>query len=320
MRLLYALPLVTVLLTEVAHANRSRQNLVNIINGQNSTVVSPQQDLHNLQRELTRTYDEVERLMEAQDFSNALVLAKGILDNVRMATGIDPRTGLQESFFVDTTFPNSARSMRDLDERQRNLIIRTIADFRRNSYLDIMNLSKRTTLLYTRAFQKNLEHSGGLSLEDRQKIQRDLVRASLIPIPIVDKNNFKIYAFEEDVASEDHTYMFNRELRTYFVENPALAFNPESFERMRASFRSEVLASLGQRQTSTPQVNKGLTCMQNTNPILDYDDRNRARRGCFSRHYRSTQSIGACTQLAEYILDYDDKNRAMIDCTNRFNN
>ncbi len=98
----------------------------------------------------------IELALEEGRYGDALSLAKKALDNVKVKTGINPKSRLKESFLTTAVFSKNSTSFKDLSDFQKNQVIRTISEFRGGLYLDIMNLSKRVTLLYIKAFQTQL--------------------------------------------------------------------------------------------------------------------------------------------------------------------
>jgi hypothetical protein len=273
--------------------------------------------LSELQEEISQKFKNIETELASDNSGKALLMAKEVLDTVRVKTGIDPKNRIQESFLVSTKFPKGISSIEELSEAQKNLVIETISNFRAGLYLDIMNLSKRTTLLYIKAFQAQLEKSGGLTQEDKSKIIKDLVKASLVPMPIVDKAGTKTFVFDEDVANEDHTYLFNRELKMYLLENKQIAVNEAFFNSSRAKLKEEII---GKKLTPSSQVSEATTCMINSNSILDYSDKNTEKVQCFNRYYKATPNMAKCSELANYIPDYSNRNTALVICTRKFNN
>lgn len=315
--------MVLLTLTLSAHAEKKPESVYMNIKESSQVAEAKRLVLFNLQKEMSIKFDEIESMIAVGNSKAALGAAKEVLDTVRVKTGIDPKTRIQENFLVPLKFPAGVVSMTQLPEDQRNTVIRVISEFRAGLYMDIMNLSKRTTLLYIKAFEAQLKKSGGLNTEDKKKIVNDLVKATLVPMVVEDKSGKKIIAFDEDIANEDHTYLFNRELKMFIYERPELGVDERNngFETLRASTKAALLKSLAPTQpaASQPTYEKALACMANTNGILYNDDKNGARVSCFNKHYRSLTSIVHCQVLASYILYNDMKNSAQKACTSKFN-
>ncbi len=275
--------------------------------------------LEELNLKMTSNFQTIETLLDDEDFGEALKLAKQTLDLVRVQTGIDPKARLREKFFVATTFPSAASSIDDLSRTQAEDVIRTISNYRAGLFLDIMNLSKRTTLLYIKAFQKQLSQMGGLLQEDKNKIVNDLVKASLIPMVVEGKNGTRITVFDEDVANEDHTYLFNRELKLFLINNNELEITEEKFLKLKSERKTQLLGGKGSKSSGPEKKAVGLACMSHASSIRYSDDRNSAQKRCFNKYYRKTKSHGECYSLAIKIEYSDDKNDAQVKCANKFN-
>lgn len=115
--------------------------------------------LATLQSEIVVKFGAIESLLGSGRPEQALSLAKEILDTVRVKTGIDPKKRIVESFLVPMTFPSKYFS--DFNNQESELVIRTIGEFRGGLYMDIMNLSKRTSLIYVKAFKAVVDSKGG---------------------------------------------------------------------------------------------------------------------------------------------------------------
>lgn len=279
-------------------------------------MASQTQVLASLQSEMTAKFSEIESLIASGDSRRALGLAKSVLDSVKVKTGIDPKNKIREKFLVPMKFPANAKSMRDLSDDQKDTVIRTISEFRGGLYLDILNLSKRTTLLYIKAFQAELTKSGGLINTDKQKIVNDLVNAALIQMPVEDKAKKVITIFDEDVANEDHTYLFDRELKMFLIQNTDLSITEQQFESQKQSIRNLYVAP---GRTSDSRMDRGLTCMAEAANIKYNDDKNDALVKCFNTHYLKAPSMEACMVLADTVWYSNDKNEASKKCFNKFN-
>jgi hypothetical protein len=229
-----SLLLTMIVLNGPVFASKKDPSLYINLESSSQQIAEKKQMLQTLQVDMSAKFSNVEAELKAGHNESALALAKQVLDTVRVKTGIDPKNKIRQNFLVPIKFPVGAISMDDLDGAQREVVIRTISDYGGGLYMDIMNLSKRTTLLYIKAFQSELEKNGGLNSEDKTKIIKDLVNASLIPMPIEDKVGNKIFAFDEDVANEDHTYLFNRELKMFLIEDKALNVTESTFNASRS--------------------------------------------------------------------------------------
>ncbi|MEN0059402.1 MAG: hypothetical protein AAGB31_11255 [Bdellovibrio sp.] len=271
-----------------------------------------QEELQKLQTEMVSRFQQVESLLSQNRTSEALSGAKWILDTVRVKTGIDPKARLQEKFLIPTVFADQATSIESLPEAQRILVIKTVSQYRGGLYIDLINLSKRTTLLYIKALMAEMKSQGGFYEEDRNKIIADLAKATLIPMPLVDKNGKEMVVFEEDVANEDHVYMFNREIKKFLLSEKALSINEEIF----VNYKNEMKSSLN------PVGNyKSIdSCMKDAS-LLDSSysySRSFALKTCFYNNLEKFTSMSVCYSYA-VKLDKDDVGFAKDKCFYKFN-
>lgn len=271
--------------------------------------------LLQLQTEMRSRFESIELAMRNGDTKTALRESKEILDQVRIKIGIDPKVKMRESFYVNNQFPTDAEAFSDLNESQQISVITTIRNFRGGLFMDLMNLSKRVSLIYSRAFKAELKKDGGLNEEDRNKIIKDLVTASLVPMPVVDKNNKKIIVFDEDVANEDHTYLFNRELKMALLVDKDLAISEDSFNNYKQSVRASLTPKKKAKESSFSRAQE---CMNLAAKVHYTDDRNSAQKTCFYRHYSQLENSNNCLAIASQIYYTDDRNSAQIRCFNHF--
>lgn len=302
---------------------KEEAKVVNYLNTEDSSkerTALQEQALIKLQAEMIEKFNEIELDITRGDTKSAFLKSKSVLDNVKIKTGIDPKIRIQESFLAPVIFSKGVKQLMDLSEAQRNIVIRTISGFRGGLYIDIMNLSKRTTLLYIKAFQLELMKNGGLTEEDRKKIVNDLVKAAVMPMPVEDKNGVKIFAFEEDVANEDHTYIFNRELKMFLLENKSLNFTEENFIKAKNAYKNEVLSgSKNGSSAGAYSYQEGLKCMDNASYIQVYETRYDAQSMCFDKTFDQVNNYSDCIVLASKLSVYDSKHEAQGKCFYRFN-
>ena len=262
--------------------------------------------LIELQQEMTTKFAQIESDLASGKPGSALTLAKQMLDTVRAKTGIDPKVNIQESFLVSTTFGSKAKKFADLSEAQRVQVIRAVSDFRGGLYMDIMNLSKRTTLLYIRALKRQMELNGGLNNEDKQKITNDLVRTSLVPMKIEDKKGLTIIAFDEDIANEDHIYMFNREVKIFLTTSTELAVTETRFNELRKSFKESLTGVAAPAGESPLAILR--KCMASTSTIQYDSDSDNAKMACIRKYAATkTATYEACSTYSSQ-MNYDSNN------------
>lgn len=278
----------------------------NYLNGKQSVKVTAAQAtvLENLQQDMTTKLTEIEVELTQGNSAKALRIAKGVLDNVRTKTGIDPKSKIEDSFRVQLKFGKSVSSFLDLPEDQKRVVIETISDYHGGLYLDIMNLSKRTSLLYTKAFQAELEKQGGLTQTDKNKILKDLVRASIIPMTVEDKSKSKIVVFDEDVANEDHIYLFNRELKMYVLGNKVLGIDEFDFDNevrsMKQDLDSKRPSPIKKAQPQDPKKRgskeEAYACIETAASLRKYSTSalSNATYQCVTKYAASLSSMSEC--------------------------
>ncbi|MEK6774130.1 MAG: hypothetical protein AABY64_09320, partial [Bdellovibrionota bacterium] len=271
--------------------------------------------LQNLEKQMIEKFNIIEDLLAANRTEEALTQAKGVLDTVRIKTGIDPKIRIQESFLVPITFPENARSMNDLNATEKDQVIRTISDFRGGLYMDLMNLSKRTALLYIRAFKAQVQKRGGLTGDDRAKIVNDLISAALVPMPVEDKAGKKIIAFDQDVANEDHTYMFNRELKMYLIQDADLKISEAQFDSLLGKKKITIVGvKVNKPDSNEIAILLGQKCFGDADSISHYVTRVEAQEQCFKNIFRKLTSSRSCYGFADSISHYVTRVEAQEQC------
>ena len=309
---------VTLLAATPGHAwfgsKKTTQQTQDILNLQvsNATEIQSRQVLQDLSTKMTQRLNDIQTALDTHQENYAMSLAKNTLDEVKIKTGIDPKAKLREKFLVPTVFPENTKSMDSLSEDQKNLIIQTIKDFRGGLYLDIVNLSKRTTLLYIKALHAVIIKSGSLMIEDRNKIIKDLATISIFPMPVQDKKGQTITVYDDQVANEDHVYMFNREIKMYLLNAKDLGISEVDFIKYRDSLR-------GFSSRNISSSTSGEICMKNASSLYNVRDMNSAEVGCFQKYADTTSSMNQCMSLANAIYNVNDMAQAQAVCFNKFN-
>lgn len=256
------------------------------LNVQDSVLVKQQEDaLKALQTEMNAKMQEITGDLQQNNTESALAKAKALLDTVRVKSGIDPKVKVQESFLVDVEFPANVSSLDQLDFKTKRYVIMSFKNFRGGLYIDIMNLSKRTTLLYVTAMKKEFEKMGGLTGDDSVKIIKDLTFATLMPMIVEDKAGNMITVFDEDVANEDHTYMFNRELKSFLANE--LKYSVKDYEtykeKVKASFVKKVTAVENNKTKEKAMEESYKFCIVAANNIDHDSSRYSAQVDCFDK-------------------------------------
>jgi len=250
--------------------------------------------LRGLQAEMQNTFQSIETKIEAGQTGEALMIAQNILDQVRMNIGVDPKAKLTESFLLNTTFPKEAVGLSNLPESQRILLIKSLRDFKGKLFLDILNLSKRTSFLYAKAFRAELiKRRGALNTEDKQKIIQDLGIAILMPLPIVDRSGNKIVVFGDEVANDNLVYLFNHELKDFLEAHVDLGISSVDFNSYLIKLKNSLLPI---RFNPIDQIlARSETCFAKA---ISESPGAGANDICFQRYAVQVQSFDHCMKLA----------------------
>jgi len=250
--------------------------------------------LRSLADSMNSQIAEIEPLIGTKQNSYALNLAKSVLDEVRVKSGIDPKAKLRENFLTSLTFPESSYSMASLPLDQQQTIIKTVQAYNGGLYLDIINLTKRISLLYVKALHAQFKTAGGLTNADRTKIFKDLAMASIIPMPMQDKKGKVITVFDEDVANEDHIYMFNREITNYLYHAKDLDISEADFEKYKNELKNKILGIVPkvEDQWEIP-FQKLNACYNSANSLIDFDKEDANKRKCFDK-FKFIRNIRDC--------------------------
>lgn len=270
--------------------------------------------LQALQQQMITKFNEIEANLADGKTETALTTAKFVLDTVRVKTGIDPKLKIQQSFLVPAVFPESARQMADLDRNLQETVIQTISDFRGGLYMDLMNLAKRTRLLYIRALKAEMSKKGGLTKEDREKIINDMVDAAIVPMPVDDKKGNRIMAFDQDVANEDHTYLFNRELKMYLMQDPDVKLE----EAHLNSLVSKRQATLLPTKAPKPEKPNFFSCDRRAMQLYYSGDIAQGKRDCFQEFRSSAGNFENCNTMASAMYFNDHISWAKKWCMNEY--
>lgn len=188
-------------------------------------------------KKVSGNFQQLNVLMSQGQYEAAMTLAKQSLDEARMNTGIDPKSNRREIVVVPAdTFAGQYRSLgQSLDSfpmETQNAIMTALESHGGGYFLDLLNLLKRTNLVYIQAFHQVLKKSSvGLLQEDAQKIRKDLQAVRAIPVYLKDpKQKALLMIFDFEIANSDQNYLFNRELKSYLLTMGADLGYQEGFE------------------------------------------------------------------------------------------
>ncbi len=296
------------------------------LNLQDSALVKQQEEaLKALQTEMNAKMQEITGDLQQNNSESALAKAKALLDTVRIKSGIDPKVKVQESFLVDVEFPENVSTIDQLDFKTKRFVIMSFKNFRGGLYIDIMNLSKRTTLLYVTALKKEIEKMDSLTNEDSAKIIKDLTFATLMPMVFEDKSGRMITVFDEDVANEDHTYMFNRELKSFLTKElkyPIKDYDTYK-EKVKASFVTAKPKQIVKLNKKIEDVSFRFNyCMDSAKKMREWSIQKSMEKGCFTEfledlvygQYDRNLKNDYCMEGAAKIYSDDDKTKSLRDC------
>lgn len=274
--------------------------------------------LRSLADSMTRKIAEIEPLIGTKQNPYALNLAKSVLDDVRVKSGIDPKAKLRENFLTSLTFPESSYSMASLPLDQQQTIIRTVQAYKGGLYLDIINLTKRVSLLYVKAIHAQFIVEGGLTNADRTKILKDLAMASIIPMPMQDKKGKVITVFDEDVANEDHIYLFNREITNYLIHAKDLNISESVFEKYRSDLKNSIIGPVPKIvDTGAMQLQKVDSCYETANSFHYREDTEKYKVNCFNT-FKFVKDKQLCMHIADRFYYRDATENAKHECINHF--
>ncbi|MES2768955.1 MAG: hypothetical protein V4596_07410 [Bdellovibrionota bacterium] len=192
-----------------------------------------------LVEKVSANFNQLNLLMSQQQYEAAMTLAKQSLDEARIKTGLDPKSNRKEIIAVpkDTfsaEYDRLGKKLSSFSVHTQNQVMKAIEEHRSGYFLDLLNLLKRTNLVYIQAFHQALKRgSFGLLSEDKEKIRNDINAVRAIPLYLQDPNSKSLLlVFDYEVANSDQNYMFNRELKTYLLsQGQDLGYTGESLEQ-----------------------------------------------------------------------------------------
>lgn len=280
--------------------------------------------LNGLVQKISQNFDQLQVLMSQGQYQAALTMAKASLDEARMKTGIDPKSQRREIIAVqDGTFAADYKTMgmslSDFPIDTQNNIMSSIEAYRGGYFLDLLNLLKRTNLIYIEAFYQTLKQSPqGLMKEDIQKIRNDINAVRAVPLYLKDtKVGSLLLIFDFEVANSDQNYLFNRELKAYLItEGKSLGYNSDSVEQtiddeLKAQVQSIRQNFIRTEDRQTTQVQTDANPFANSNYKKCYDiityslSSVRAQNYCLARYRTfnySNPAFSACYDEAVYSL------------------
>jgi hypothetical protein len=247
-------------------------------------------------------FGQIGELIKAGDTQAAITKAQKALDKVGLMIGADPKAKLTQKYYVNLRFPEEATSLNDLNEDQKVAVISQFRFFRGGYFLDVLNLAKQTSLQYVQAVVARLEQSGQFTQEIRSKLVRDLIIAKLMPIPLVDNADQTITVFLDEIANENHTFLFDLDIETYLLTEPNFKLSKMEFDAEVTKAKAPFLNS--ERQAAHDQRHQlmlvaGQTCMGAARGGGGTSGDSQAVVGCFEKHYKQVGNVNRCTELVQ---------------------
>ncbi|MBE8221626.1 MAG: hypothetical protein HAW60_02740 [Bdellovibrionales bacterium] len=189
----------------------------------------------------------VEKLLSEKKYSEALSRSKDLLDQIKFKTGINPKVKFREKIIVNGIFtPGKKNELKikfdSLFYEQKENLARAVLNYRGGLYLDLLNLYKRTQLIYMKSFYYQIKKVNDLRLADIEKLKIDILLVHSIPILIKDKNLRSTFLlFDSDVSDSDQQYFFNRELVDLALSIKELNFTDETFAAALVTAKNNAL-------------------------------------------------------------------------------
>jgi hypothetical protein len=245
--------------------------------------------------------------------------AKNILDDVFVISGIDPEAKLRENFLVPTVFNPQVTEFAQLSPAQQHTVIQTVKSFRGGLYLSILNLTKLVTLKWIKALYLNFTQAPPFLENDRLFILNSLSQASMIPIPVQDRNGKVIIVYDVDVTQPTHSVTFDREIFLFILKTPKLKIDEAGFKEYRSRF-------MGLKQPTPPAeesdvASMATSCMNHANEMsMGSSDQAIARNHCFNKFYKKFANFDMCAKFANMMsMGSSDQAVAKNSCFSNFN-
>jgi hypothetical protein len=225
---------------------------------------------------------QVETLLQNGEYAKALNESKRILDDVRIKSGINPKTVFREKIIakgsgLESSFNLIGQKFNDLSIDGKDDISVALSKYKFGYFLDILNQIKRANLMYIQATLGVLRTKNEqLMDEDIEKFVNDIVDVISIPIYIKpERMDTYFLIFDHEVANSDQHYFFNRELKQFLMLNKNILkiANYDEIAK-RVKFREEKIREEYQRsyrkelQKMEPQKTKFDRCVEKLTEFL----------------------------------------------------
>ncbi len=256
--------------------------------------------LQNLVNTVSDNFTKLNTLMIQGQYQAAMTLAKQSLDEARIKTGLDPKSNRKEIIAVPagTLVPEYDRMGKNLNAfsiSTQNEIIKSIETHKAGYFLDLLNLLKRTNLVYIQAFQQVTKKSSvGLLKQDIEKIKNDINAVRAVPLYLQDpKVKNLLLIFDYEVANSDQNYMFNRELKIYLLsQGKDLGYSGEPLEQViDAEFNEYIKLKIKNFINSEKSVTTSQEKTTSKNPF-----ENESFKACFKFNWNGLNKTKSDTQ------------------------
>lgn len=270
-----------------------------------------EQELIRLSNNLESEIGFIERGLENKNYEAARRSSLSLLRKVLQMKGENTKVKLKERVHLSFKFENGVNYFSDLQTQQKELVISTVLDFKGGLFVDIITLAKRARLLATKAFFLRMKEKNQLTDEVMNKIVNDLVEASLMPIEVVDREGVRITVFDNDIFTDDHTFEFNHEIRTYMIQEKIANMDELKFSELQKKLK----ITLGGAPPPEPFVDRFeefKKCFQ----VASMSDWDYKRRECIEKYVKYIPSFDICLDYASMAGLYHS-NSAEV-CLNNF--
>ncbi len=198
-------------------------------------VTAPDVELKATFDMMTQEIVRVQAVYDSGQYGQALNESKKLLDTVRIRTGIHPKAKITEKIEIKNVFElaNEATTFNQLNQNEKEIITLAVLNHRGGLYLDILNQTKRASLLYTKSLYKRLKQDGTLLKDDVEKIKTDLLSIMAIKIDLVQYDvGARLSIKDSDVANSDQNYLFNREIKVFALNTKELGLTEDSLDQL----------------------------------------------------------------------------------------
>lgn len=162
----------------------------------------------------TKNLTAIEEAINEGRLGDAINQAEQSLASIRSAVGINPRVAAYETIPVDINLDDNwvRVPLMQFPEQYDLKIKMTLANYKQGRYLDLINLYKRTNVMYAKAIFERTKGEGERE-SDKELIRERLMDAYLFPIYVKFSNASTSYLlFHYEIAHDDFGYFFDREI------------------------------------------------------------------------------------------------------------